>query len=103
MLYGNGPGYTVPRSVPNSAINISAALDKNNVHASAAPRHWATHGGEDVPVYASGPLATSLFTATIDQSYIPHAMAYSACIGPYKMRCVHDNFSYVLPVRAYLI
>ena len=24
-----------------------------------------------------------LFTNTIEQNYIPHAMAYSACIGPY--------------------
>lgn len=46
--------------------------------------------GEDVPVYALGPLATTLFTGTFDQSYIPHAIAYSACIGEHRLRC-HGN------------
>lgn len=35
--------------------------DKNQVHAAAVPRQWGTHAGEDVPVYALGPLATTLF------------------------------------------
>jgi hypothetical protein len=39
-----------------------------------------THGGEDVPIYANGPMSF-LFTGTVEQSYIPHAMAYAACIG----------------------
>lgn len=41
-----------------------------------------THGGEDVPIYANGPMSF-LFEGTVEQSYIPHAMAYAACIGPY--------------------
>jgi hypothetical protein len=41
-----------------------------------------THGGEDVPIYANGPMSF-LFEGTVEQSYIPHAMAYSACIGRY--------------------
>ena len=39
-----------------------------------------THGGEDVPIYANGPMSF-LFTGTVEQNYIPHAMAYAACIG----------------------
>ena len=39
-----------------------------------------THGGEDVAIFARGPMA-HLFDGTVEQSYIPHAMAYSACIG----------------------
>ena len=39
-----------------------------------------THGGEDVPIYADGPMSF-LFSGTVEQSYIPHAMAYAACIG----------------------
>ena len=42
-----------------------------------------SHGGEDVPIYSSGPMSF-LFTGTVEQSYIAHAMAYSACIGVYN-------------------
>lgn len=90
--------------------------DKNQVHGAAVPRQWGTHAGEDVPVYALGPLATTLFagwypvfiinflktnklqkttiitkqnflSGTFDQSYIPHAIAYSACLGEHRLRC----------------
>ncbi|KAG8242953.1 hypothetical protein J6590_055676 [Homalodisca vitripennis] len=83
LLYGNGPGYVSPRSIPSN----SSGKEKNAVHGSAVPRQWATHGGEDVPVYAQGPLATLLFSGTVDQSFIPHAIAYIACLGPQKARC----------------
>lgn len=76
-------------------MNTSTATeDKNQVHGSAVPRQWGTHGGEDVPVYALGPLATILFTGTFDQSYIPHAIAYSACLGEHRLRCQGlDNYT----------
>ncbi len=41
-------------------------------------RKKATHAAEDVPVYAIGPMS-HLFSNTIEQSVIPHFMAYSAC------------------------
>ncbi|KAJ8915215.1 hypothetical protein NQ315_015438 [Exocentrus adspersus] len=92
ILYGNGPGFATPRIIPMNTS--SAAEDRNQVHASAVPRQWATHGGEDVPVYALGPLATTLFTGTFDQSYIPHAIAYSACLGEHRLRCQGlDNYT----------
>ncbi|XP_072384783.1 alkaline phosphatase-like [Diabrotica undecimpunctata] len=92
ILYGNGPGFATPRIVPMNTS--SAAEDRNQVHGSAVPRQWATHGGEDVPVYALGPLATTLFTGTFDQSYIPHAIAYSACLGEHRLRCQGlDNYT----------
>lgn len=92
LLYGNGPGYSTPRSIPLNTTTVQE--DRNAVHGSAVPRQWATHGGEDVPVYALGPLATTLFAGTFDQSYIPHAIAYSACIGEYTQRCNGiDNYS----------
>lgn len=42
-----------------------------------------THGGEEVAVYATGPWA-HLFSGVHDQSYIPHVMAYAACVGRYS-------------------
>ncbi|XP_039289918.1 alkaline phosphatase, tissue-nonspecific isozyme [Nilaparvata lugens] len=86
ILYGNGPGYSAPRAVPTNTT-----AEKNAVHSSAVPRQWATHGGEDVPVYARGPLASVLFSGTVDQSYIPHAIAYIACLGEYSQRCVENQ------------
>ena len=50
------------------------------------PRRWDTHGGEDVPVYAHGPMA-HLFRGVLEQTYIPHAMAYAACIGSQRDDC----------------
>ena len=47
---------------------------------SAMPTEYATHSGEDVPVYARGPMA-HLLTGVYEQNYIAHAMAYAACIG----------------------
>lgn len=52
LLYGSGPGHAEPRAIPaNSSITSADA-----VHAAAVPRQWATHGGEDVPIYALGKL-----------------------------------------------
>ncbi|XP_045139369.1 alkaline phosphatase-like [Portunus trituberculatus] len=41
-----------------------------------------THGGEDVAVFANGPMA-HLFHRVHEQSYVAHVMGYAACIGPY--------------------
>ncbi|KAI4472378.1 hypothetical protein M0802_016884, partial [Mischocyttarus mexicanus] len=57
------------------------------------PRAWATHGGEDVPVFAIGPLASILFSGSIDQSYIPHAISYAACLAHQSSRCTRDDTS----------
>ncbi|KAK7500574.1 hypothetical protein BaRGS_00008149, partial [Batillaria attramentaria] len=49
-----------------------------------------THGGEDVAIYATGPMA-HLFHGVQEQSYIAHAMGYAACIGPNQDHCHEDN------------
>lgn len=43
----------------------------------------AAHGGEDVGVYAIGPMA-HLMRSTQEQTYVAHLMLYSACVGSYK-------------------
>ena len=47
---------------------------------------YETHGGEDVPVYAIGP-GSYLFSGTIEQSYIPHAIAYASCVSLDSSHC----------------
>lgn len=50
----------------------------------------ASHGGEDVAVYAGGPMA-HMFTDVREQHSIPHFMMYAACIGPWKDDCALPN------------
>jgi len=61
------------------------------------PRQWATHGGEDVPVYGQGPLAAALLGGTMDQSYIAHAIAYIACLVEFAERCRSGEDNYTVP------
>ncbi|XP_053378461.1 LOW QUALITY PROTEIN: alkaline phosphatase-like [Mercenaria mercenaria] len=42
-----------------------------------------THGGEDVAIYAQGPMA-HLFHGVHEQNYIAHVMAYASCVGGYS-------------------
>ena len=52
------------------------------------PLNYETHGGEDVAVYAVGPMS-HLFTGVNEQHYLAHAMAYASCVGDatYKADC----------------
>lgn len=48
----------------------------------AVPLASETHAGEDVPIYARGPMA-HLFHTTHEQNYIAFVMAYASCVGIY--------------------
>lgn len=59
ILYGSGPGHGTRNTDGENSEEVeppplSMVPDMNTVHAAAAPRQWATHGAEDVPVYAMG-------------------------------------------------
>lgn len=78
LTYAAGPGqYSYQRG--------SSA--KDTVQPSTIPKSWGNHGGEDVTLFAVGPLSTVLFTGTVDQTYIPHAIAYAMCISIHSDRC----------------
>ena len=49
-----------------------------------------THGGEDVAVYARGPMS-HLFVGLHEQNFITHAMMYATCVGPNKELCTDDR------------
>lgn len=49
----------------------------------AVPLDAETHGGEDVAIYAKGPMA-HLFHGVKEQNYVAHVMAYAACLEPYR-------------------
>lgn len=41
-------------------------------------------------MFAIGPLASTLFSGSVDQSYIPHAIAYASCLAHHASRCSRD-------------
>ncbi|XP_018606100.1 alkaline phosphatase-like [Scleropages formosus] len=85
ILYGNGPGYKIVNGVRE---NVSAVdYKQNNYQAqSAVPLRLETHGGEDVAIFSKGPMA-HLLHGVKEQNYIPHVMAYAACIGQNRLHC----------------
>ncbi len=49
-----------------------------------------THAGDDVAVYARGPMS-HLFSGLHEQNYITHAMLYATCVGPTQELCTDDR------------
>ncbi|XP_054838192.1 intestinal-type alkaline phosphatase 1-like [Eublepharis macularius] len=81
IVYGNGPGYQITNQ---SRPNVSATeSESDNYHQQAAvPLSSETHGGEDVAIFAKGPMA-HLFHGVQEQTYVAHLMAFAACLEPY--------------------
>ncbi|KAI1892496.1 hypothetical protein AGOR_G00134200 [Albula goreensis] len=86
ILYGNGPGYKIVNGVRENVSTID--YNQNNYQAqSAVPLRMETHGGEDVAIFSKGPMA-HLLHGVKEQNYIPHVMAYAACIGQNTRHCL---------------
>ena len=65
--------------------------DKDYIQDAGVPLELETHSGEDVAIYAQGPMA-HLIHATHEQSYVGHVLMYAACVGPYSgARCHHQR------------
>lgn len=90
LIYGNGPGFSEPRK----NLTNEDRHNNNYMFPSAVPMPWDTHGGEDVAIYATGPMA-HLFYGVHEQNYIGHVMAYAACIGDYFGKCDRGDGSRV--------
>nr|XP_039258402.1 alkaline phosphatase-like [Styela clava] len=104
LIYANGPGfhgeYFVNAMGYNEPIikNGSSREDLTNVNTtapdylqqSAIPLDSETHGGEDVAIFASGPMA-HLFHGVHEQSYIAYVMRYASCVGPDQGHCMKED------------
>nr|CAB3221345.1 CiAP endoderm-specific alkaline phosphatase precursor [Phallusia mammillata] len=83
LLYGNGPGF---RGKTNESCqgreNLTTEITESPeyLQQTAVPLDSESHGGEDVAVYALGPMA-HLFHGTHDQTYIARVMRYASCLG----------------------
>ncbi|KAM5132516.1 alkaline phosphatase, tissue-nonspecific isozyme isoform 1-T2 [Mantella aurantiaca] len=89
ILYGNGPGYKLVDGSRENVSTINYTLTSYQAQ-SAVPLQQETHGGEDVAVFAKGPMA-HLLHGVHEQNYIPHVMAYAACIGQNQKHCTSRN------------
>ncbi|XP_070543597.1 alkaline phosphatase-like [Ptychodera flava] len=91
VMYSDGPGgVTVTQSYQNNGLrpNITDTDTEQVIYVSQAlvSRASASHAGEDVTIFADGPMA-HLFHGVHEQSYIPHVMQYASCIGDYSTPC----------------
>ncbi|KXJ70900.1 hypothetical protein RP20_CCG022128 [Aedes albopictus] len=88
LSYANGPGYynTYKEDNRGERVDISGMnfKDFRTQYPATVPLDEATHGGEDVPVYARGAMA-HLFRGNMEQSAVPHLIAYAAQIGRFRV------------------
>lgn len=95
LSYANGPG-SVNNHNPELTLTDGMSqrlnpllLDYKNkefAYPGILPLEKETHGGDDVVIYATGPWS-HLFEGSIEQSALPHMMAYASCIGDGLKMC----------------
>ncbi|XP_072033392.1 alkaline phosphatase-like [Amphiura filiformis] len=56
------------------------------VYSAGVPKSSSNHAGQDVPVYAVGPMAF-MFHRTHEQNYVAHVARMAACLGEYEGNC----------------
>lgn len=76
LLYANGPGH---RDRGNLTFSNEEANQFEYRQDAGVPLKDETHGGEDVALFAKGP-HSYLFAGVLEQSTIPHIIAYAACV-----------------------
>ncbi|XP_033751098.1 uncharacterized protein LOC117335220 isoform X2 [Pecten maximus] len=84
LVYGNGPGRR-PYEGRANYTGVDTSSDDFKQEA-AVPLSYETHSGEDVGIYALGPMAHLLYGVQ-EQHYVAHVMQYAACVGDYKDDC----------------
>ncbi|XP_062558480.1 alkaline phosphatase-like [Armigeres subalbatus] len=87
LSYANGEGYYNTYKDVNYAERLDiSSLDLSDYHTkymATVPLSSEAHGGEDVTVYASGPMA-HIFRGTVEQNVLPELISYAAKIGQYR-------------------
>jgi alkaline phosphatase len=81
LSYANGPGANADGK-PRDDLEDSDTRSVNFHQQSLVPLKAETHGGEDVPIYASGPWA-HLFEGTVDQQYIFQVMNHATGLASF--------------------
>ncbi|KAI0233362.1 Alkaline phosphatase, tissue-nonspecific isozyme [Lamellibrachia satsuma] len=91
LTYSDGPGYDIHRmkngtEVPRRNLTGVDTTGSTFVQDAGVPRHSESHGGEDVAIYARGPMS-HLFYGVHEQNYIAHVMEYASCVGTNRDHC----------------
>lgn len=87
LLYGTGPGYDWGLRTNKTKQELES---KDYIQAAASPRSSSAHDGQDVAVYARGPMS-HLLTGVHEQHYINYVMTYAACVGRHKHKCMEES------------
>ncbi|XP_052774836.1 alkaline phosphatase-like [Mya arenaria] len=83
LLYADGPGWAVTTGNHRPDITNVDTTDKHYLQQAAVPMASETHGGDDVGIFARGPMA-HLYTGVLEENEIAHVMAYASCVGDYS-------------------
>ncbi|XP_069106350.1 alkaline phosphatase-like [Argopecten irradians] len=78
LSYANGPGY---RDGPRNISDVINSTFLDYKQETTVPLRSETHAGEDVAIYARGPMS-HLIHGVHEQHYIAHVMAQAARVGP---------------------
>lgn len=89
LVYATGPGYwmhvtsneTNSSFIPLASFSPEQRSEPTYMHSSLIPMGDATHSGEDVGVFATGP-GSNLVQGVFEQSFIPYVISFASCIGP---------------------
>lgn len=84
LMYTSGPGGE--NNAPRRNLTGVDVTDFDFKQSAVVKMSVDLHGGEDVPIYAVGPMA-HLFHGVHEQHYIAHVMAYASCVGQNKKHC----------------
>ena len=90
LMYSTGPGAAIDLPRPE----FDETTDTHDIdyrQQALVPMRSAAHAGEDVPIYASGPMA-HLFHGVHEQHYVAHVMAYASCVGDNQKHCDNRSF-----------
>ncbi|XP_067948456.1 alkaline phosphatase-like [Watersipora subatra] len=90
LSYGNGPGFKSAEDRVNLTANPNY-YDEDQTYLSVIPLKADTHGGDDVSIFASGPMS-HLFNGVHEQTFIAYGMSYAACIGLEKSFCNDERY-----------
>lgn len=103
LSYANGEGYygTYEEDNHTERKDVSSYdfADFHTQYLATAPLDSETHGGEDVAVYASGPMA-HMFKGNLEQNVLPDLIAYVAQIGQYRENNKEDESGAGTPLVA---
>ncbi|KAK2138355.1 hypothetical protein NP493_7923g00000 [Ridgeia piscesae] len=91
LTYSDGPGFDVHHmkngaEVPRMNLSGSDTTAPDFVQDAGVPRYEVSHGGEDVAIYARGPMS-HLFHGVHEHNYIAHVMEYASCVGANQDHC----------------